>query len=67
MAEIVAPGSRVRVEVEKRLHLAPQRDHELRQQRVLEHVGKAAGVEEMAIGKHSRDRIQDSGFGVTSL
>ena len=44
MAEIVAPGSRVRVEVEKALFFFLQRAEELRQQRVFRQVGEIARV-----------------------
>jgi hypothetical protein len=50
--EIVAAGAGVRVEAEKRLVFFCKRQHELGKQRVLEDVGKIAGVEQMAVGEH---------------
>jgi hypothetical protein len=40
------------IEIEIRLVFARHCEHELRQQCVLEDVGKIAGVELMSIGKH---------------
>ena len=42
----------MRVEIAERLVLASEQDQEAREQRMLEHVGEVAGVEEMAVGEH---------------
>jgi hypothetical protein len=54
MAEVVAPGARVGVEIEIRLLLGVERDEQPREQRVLEDVGEIAGVEVVAVGKQGR-------------
>ena len=52
MAEIVEADPGVRIEIAQRLVLAIEQHEQPRQQRMLEHVGKVAGVEEMAVGEH---------------
>ena len=59
--EIVAAYAGVRIEAEKRLVFFRERQHELRKQRVFEHVGKIAGMEKMAVGEHVL-RIEDRGL-----
>src|SRR5450759_3941617 len=60
--QVVEPNPGMGVEVEERFVLLFEREHELREQRVLEHVGKSTGVKLMAVGEHAESRIEESGL-----
>ena len=55
MLQVVVGDPRMRIEVEKGLVLFPKREQKLCEQRVLDHIGKVAGVELVTIGEHEKN------------